>query len=113
MTTTQVEIRRGAYYDSIVLMHLQAALAGLDGILQSGVAMGTPSNKALLAQSGLTAPEIDAARPDDLVIAVQAESDAAALAALAQVDHTPGPAALDPPPRLPPAEPRHRSPDAA
>ncbi len=86
MTTTQVEIRRGAYYDSIVLMHLQAALAGLDGILQSGVAMGTPSNKALLAQSGLTAPEIDAARPDDLIIAVQSESDAAALAALAQVD---------------------------
>ena len=86
MTATRVEIRPGAYYDSIVLMHLQAALAGLNGILDSGVIMGTPSNKELLAQGGLAAPEVDTARPDDLVIVVRAQDDAAAQAALAQVD---------------------------
>ena len=86
MTATRVEIRPGAYYDSIVLMQLQAALAGLDGVLDSGVIMGTPSNKELLAQSGLAAPEVDAAKPDDLVIVVRGQNDAAAQAALAQVD---------------------------
>jgi DNA-binding NarL/FixJ family response regulator len=64
MTATRVEVRPGAYYDSIVLMHLQAALASLDGVLDSGVIMGTPSNKELLAQSGLIAPEVDAAKPE-------------------------------------------------
>ena len=86
MTATRVEIRPGAYYDSIVLMHLQATLAGLDGVLDSGVIMGTPSNKELLAQRWLDAPEVEAARPDDLVIVVRAQDDAAAQAALAQVD---------------------------
>lgn len=87
MTAILVEIRPGAYYDSIVLMHLQAALANLDGILDSGVIMGTPSNKELLGQIDLLTAEVEAARPDDLVIAVRGEDEAAARNALSQVDH--------------------------
>lgn len=48
--------------------------------------MGTEANKDLLRQSGLFAPDADAARAEDLIVAVKAETEAAADAALAQVD---------------------------
>lgn len=40
---TLAELRAGSYYDSVVLMLLQRALAGLPGILDAGVVMGTPA----------------------------------------------------------------------
>jgi FdrA protein len=67
-------------------MQLQRSLAGLPGVLDAGVVMGTEANKALLAQSDLLPPEARAAAADDLVIVVRAQDDAAAQAALAQVD---------------------------
>ena len=86
MTATQVDVRRGAYYDSVILMQLQRSLAALPGVRDAGVIMGTPANKELLAQIALLPAEAEAARPDDLVIVVRADDDAAAAAALAQVD---------------------------
>jgi FdrA protein len=80
------EIRRGAYYDSVVLMGLQRALAALPGVREAGVVMGTAANKELLAQSALLTPQAEAAAADDLVIAVDADSNDQAAAALAQVD---------------------------
>jgi FdrA protein len=79
-------VRAGAYYDSIVLMQLQRALAALPGVLDAGVVMATPANRNLLAASGLLPGEEVAAGADDLLIAVQAESEAAAGEALARVD---------------------------
>ena len=66
MAAIKVDIRRGAYYDSIVLMELQAALMDLPGITGAGVMMGTPANKALLDQNGLLTPDAQAALPEDL-----------------------------------------------
>jgi FdrA protein len=86
MTATRVEVRPGAYYDSAVLMQLQRSLAGLPGVLDAGVVMGTDANKALLAQSDLLPSEAQAAAADDLVIVVRAQDNAAAQAALAQVN---------------------------
>jgi FdrA protein len=80
------EIRSGTYHDSAILMQLQRSLASLPGVLDAGVVMGTPANKAVLAQSGLLAPEAELAGADDMVIVVQAEDGPAAQAALAQVD---------------------------
>jgi len=85
-TIKKAEIRRGAYYDSVVLMQLQRSLAALPGVLDAGVVMGTDANKDILAQSDLLTPEVQAAVADDLVIVVRAEDDAAAQAALDQVD---------------------------
>ena len=48
MTATEVEIRSGAYYDSIVLMQLQRSLVALPGVLDAGVIMGTDANKDIL-----------------------------------------------------------------
>ncbi|HKI00964.1 MAG TPA: acyl-CoA synthetase FdrA [Thermoanaerobaculia bacterium] len=83
---TRRAVRPGAYYDSVVLMQLQRALGGLPGVLDAGVMMATPANLELLAASGLTADDETAAGPHDLVIAVKAESAAAAGEALARVD---------------------------
>lgn len=86
MSVTKTEIRSGAYYDSIVLMQLQAALADLPGVQNVGVMMGTEANKDLLAQSGLLTVEAKAALPDDLIITVEGENEDKAASALEQVD---------------------------
>lgn len=86
MASVSVEIRRGAYFDSVVLMQLQRSLADLPGVLDAGAMMGTAANKDVLAQSGLLVPEAGSAAADDLIIVVRAEDAAAAQAALDQVD---------------------------
>jgi FdrA protein len=83
---TRCAVRPGAYHDSVVLMQLQRALAGLPGVLDAGVVMATPANLDVLAASGLKPDEDVPAGPHDLLIAVKAESDAAAGEALARVD---------------------------
>ena len=82
---TRHELRPGAYYDSVVLMQLQRALAGLPEVIDAGVVMGTAANLELLAQNDLLPAGIEAV-PEDLVIVVEAESEQAANTALGQVD---------------------------
>jgi FdrA protein len=78
-------VRAGSYHDSVVLMQLQRALAALPGIVDAGVVMATPANRAMLAASGLL-PETGAGGDGDLLIAVRAESEVAAGEALGRVD---------------------------
>ena len=85
MSETKWEVRAGTYYDSLVLMQLQRALAGLAGVLDAGVVMATPANRELLLAGGLWPDEV-MAQPDDLLIVVKGEDEAAAGAALAQVN---------------------------
>ena len=85
MNITKWEVRAGAYYDSVVLMQLQRSLAGLAGVVDAGVVMATPANLELLAVGDLL-PEGSGAKSDDLLIVVKGEDEAAAEAALAQVD---------------------------
>jgi FdrA protein len=86
MSKTAVEIRSGAYYDSVVLMQLQRSLSEQPGVLDAGVVMGTDANKDVLAQSDLLAPEVQSAGPDDLVIVVLGEDEASAHDAVKKVD---------------------------
>lgn len=86
MEGTKSEIRAGAYYDSVVLMQLQKALAGLPGVLDAGVVMATPTNLELLEAGGLLTPEAKTTKPDDLLIVVKGADEAAATHALSQVD---------------------------
>ena len=85
MTITKHEVRRGAYYDSVVLMQLQRGLIGLPGILDAGVVMATPANCDLLAANNLL-PDSITSSPDDLLIIVKAENDSSASDAISQVD---------------------------
>jgi FdrA protein len=84
MSTVRSEIRRGAYFDSVVLMQLQRGLLALPGVFDAGAVMATPVNLDLLDVSGLRPAGTPS--PDDLLVVVKAESEAAATAALAQVD---------------------------
>ena len=86
VSSIQVQIRQGAFHDSVVLMQLQKALIALPGVLDAGVVMGTEANKQVLRQSDLLTEEARAARAEDLIVSVRAETDATARAALDQVD---------------------------
>jgi FdrA protein len=86
MKFVSFEIRQGAYHDSVILMQLQRTLVDLPGVLDAGVVMATPANRALLNQSGLLPEGAESARPEDLLIVVQAESETQADEALSQVD---------------------------
>ena len=80
---TRCAIRAGSYHDSVVLMQLQRVLAGLPGVMDAGVVMATPANRELLAAGGL---EVGEAGPDDLLVSIKAQSEAAAAEALSRVD---------------------------
>jgi FdrA protein len=86
MTIIKVEIRSGAYYDSVILMKLQRSLAEQPGIIDAGVVMGTTANKEVLAESNMLVAEVEAAGSDDLVIVVTSNDETSAQAALDKVD---------------------------
>jgi FdrA protein len=86
VSVLKTQVRPGGYYDSIVLMQLQAALADLPGVLDAGAVMATPDNRALLAAGELLPGGEILAGPPDLLIVVKADSESAADEALARVD---------------------------
>ena len=79
-------VRRSFYQDSVTLMRLTRDLEAVPGVHRAAVMMGTPPNRAVLAQAGLLATDGESAAPADLVIAVRAEDEAAARAARDAVD---------------------------
>ncbi len=86
MSVIKAEIRSGAYYDSAFLMNVQRSLAGLPNVEDAGVVMGTEGNKELLAHINLLSPEVNSAKPDDLVVVVRAASDTDAADAISKLD---------------------------
>src|SRR5690606_30450973 len=83
---SRLEIRRGVYHDSVVLMRATSRLRGLDGIDECLVAMATPLNIGLLRDLGFDDAEAGAASTTDLVVAVRGQSDDAIERALAALD---------------------------
>jgi len=86
MAVIKSEIPSGIYYDSAVLMQLQRSMSQLEGVQDAGVVMGTEENKEILAHIDLVNPEVNAAKPDDMVIVIRAENEEAALNAIGKVD---------------------------
>ncbi|WP_067478096.1 FdrA family protein [Actinomadura hibisca] len=91
--TDFVEVRRGAYHDSVTLMRVSRRLGGLAGVSDAMAAMATDLNRRMLADLGFAVP--DDAGPADLVVAVRADGEPAldgARAALGDVlDARPAP----------------------
>ena len=79
-------VRRGFYLDSVALMRISASLSASEGVESASLMIGTPSNLAILDEAGLLTGEGRAAGPDDLVIAVRAETEEALAAALATAE---------------------------
>jgi FdrA protein len=70
-------VRPGSYYDSVVLMRVAAELGSLPGVRTASLVMATGANKDVLAAAGLLDDAATAAGPNDLVIALDADEDAA------------------------------------
>jgi len=66
-------IRKNEYHDSVFLMRVAKTISEKEGVLQAAALMGTEKNKGLLGDIGIRGPEITAATPQDLVLAIQAE----------------------------------------
>ncbi|NIS81262.1 MAG: acyl-CoA synthetase FdrA [Anaerolineales bacterium] len=67
-------VRKNQYYDSVFLMGVNKRLSQHPGVQQTAALMATENNKRLLADIGIHGDEIDIAKPNDLVVAVIAES---------------------------------------
>lgn len=68
-----VELRRGAYFDSVSLMQVSRQVAGTAGVTAAQVAMATELNLELIAGMGFALPGETV--PNDLVVAIRAESE--------------------------------------
>jgi FdrA protein len=79
-------IRKNEYHDSVFLMRAAKRLSGQKGILQVAALMGTEKNKVLLEEIEVRGPEISAATPSDLMIAVKADSQEALASVLENVE---------------------------
>ncbi len=80
------QVKKSAYFDSITLMQCGKKVAAMAGIGDAAVVMGTSANRAILNAGGLWLAEFDGASDADLLVAVKAETQSAAQAALAAVD---------------------------
>jgi FdrA protein len=105
MTTDHlhVEVRSGAYADSVTLLQVSKKVAASPGVSAAQVAMATPLNLDLIAGMGFDLPATGA---NDMVVALRLAQDASLDAALSAVDEAltaasqsgdTGPEALAPP----------------
>ena len=83
---THVELRRGAYHDSVTLMQVSRAVGGTDGVEAAQVAMATELNVEVLTGMGFAIPA--EAGVNDLVIALRAADEESLTAGLAAVEAT-------------------------
>ncbi len=84
MGSSTVDLRQGVYRDSVTLMQISRTVSELAGVTAALVSMATPLNLDLLPRLGFD--PVPDARPDDLLVAIQAEDDGALAAALARID---------------------------
>ena len=82
---THVELRSGAYADSVTLLQVSRDVAGVEGVLAAQVAMATPLNVEVLQGMGFDVP---ASSPNDMVVALRGEDDEALARGLAAVERS-------------------------
>ncbi len=73
--TRHIDIRKNTYLDSVSLMSMSTKANGIEGVTRAFIAMATPMNKEVLANLDITDPEIDEARPSDLMIVIDAADE--------------------------------------
>ena len=83
MTTDHVELRSGAYADSVTLLQVSRAVQAGPGVVAAQVAMATGLNLEVLEGMGFDVP---ASSPNDMVVALRLDDDADLATALAAVD---------------------------
>ena len=82
--TGHVELRPGAYADSVTLLQVSRSVQGVPGVAAAQVAMATPLNVDVLTEMGFTVPT--EAGPNDMVVAIRLADGGDLDAALAAVE---------------------------
>ncbi|GGL29826.1 FdrA family protein [Phycicoccus endophyticus] len=82
--SVHVELRPGAYHDSVSLLQVSRVVAGAAGVEAAQVAMATELNVEVLTGMGFLVPPD--AGPNDLVVALRAADDAGLGAGLAALE---------------------------
>lgn len=72
----KILLRKNEYYDSVFLMGINNRIMKSTGIVQSALLMGSEANKEVFADLGFSGESVRAASPNDLVIAIQADTQA-------------------------------------
>lgn len=78
-----LDVRRGAYADSVSLMQVSRRVGDVEGVTNALIAMATELNLDLLAGMGFEPVDASAG---DMVVAVRADDDGAVRAALAELE---------------------------
>ncbi|HYJ26107.1 MAG TPA: FdrA family protein, partial [Nocardioides sp.] len=82
-TKDHVELRSGAYADSVTLLQVSRAVQAAPGVVTAQVAMATGLNLEVLEGMGFDVP---GSSPNDMVVALRLHDDADLSAVLAAVD---------------------------
>jgi len=72
----RLTVRKDTYFDSVFLMLATRGIKALPGVAEAVVAMATPMNVDLLAGLGFPKEELAGLSPNDLVVAIDADTDA-------------------------------------
>lgn len=67
-------IKKGSFQDSVSLMLISRKLSESPGVDEISVMMGTPANKSLLEVTGFWHPQFGEATPNDICVAIKADS---------------------------------------
>ncbi len=82
----KIIVRKDAYYDSVFLMLASKAIKKTAGIIEAVVSMGTITNVNLIKAIGFDIHAFQDVRPNDLIIAIEAESEETLADAIKAVD---------------------------
>jgi FdrA protein len=81
VSVVRQRVFRNAYRDSVELMRIAAEIERLPGVIRAGLVMCTPANLAIVDEAGLGKGLDPGAGPNDMVVALAANDEAAAEAA--------------------------------
>ncbi|SDP32037.1 FdrA protein [Pedococcus dokdonensis] len=82
--TDHLEVRSGAYFDSVSLMQVSRQVAGATGVSAAQVAMATELNLEVIAAMGFAIPQ--GIQPNELLVAVRADDESGVAAGLTALE---------------------------
>ena len=71
----KIVVEKNSYYDSVFLMLINKELKKIPGVKDVAVSMGTEMNVELLKHVGFFNQDMEGVTPNDLIIAVEVESE--------------------------------------
>src|SRR5919109_1071842 len=79
-------VKKNYYQDSMKLMQISQKLSALPGVKKASAIMATEANLKMLKDAGLIRETPDSVGANDLIVAIDAESDEAATKAMENLD---------------------------